>query len=71
MSQTFLSSELKKNSCTQAGANVAPARPWVGHAAYIDFVIDIEQKLCIYISQIYFKCCPLYHDWMIVRCINA
>ena len=27
MSETFLSSELKKNPCMQAGANVTPARP--------------------------------------------
>ena len=35
MSDTFLSSELKKNPCTQADANVTPVRPCV--AEYIDF----------------------------------
>ena len=44
MSGTFWSSELKKNLCTQASANENRARPWVGHAAYIDYSIDIEQK---------------------------
>ena len=33
---------------------LTPARPWVGHAAYKDFFIDIEHKLCIFISQIDF-----------------
>ena len=55
MSETFWSSQLKINLCTQAGANATPARPCVGHAAYIDFFGDIEQKLCIFISQIDFR----------------
>ena len=55
MSETFWSSELKKNPCTQEGANVAGVRPWVGHAANIDLFIDIEQKWCIFISQIDFR----------------
>ena len=49
MSETFLSSELKKNLCTQAGANVTPVRPWVGHAAYIDFLIDFDWTKIMYL----------------------
>ena len=37
MSEAFWRSELKKNPCMQAGANLTSARAWVGHAAYIDF----------------------------------
>ena len=49
MSETFLSSKLKKNPCTQAGANVTPARPWVGHAAYIDILIDFDLTKIMYL----------------------
>ena len=41
MSETFLSSKLKKNPCTQAGANVTPA--------YIDILIDFDLTKIMYL----------------------